>query len=59
MSIQAYETYKQVMGLNTVDVGSRLALIKAIQKIKKERGENTKGFSKMKIKQLKGIYYSL
>ena len=57
--IENYEDYKKVMGLQTIDVGSKLQLIKQIQKIQKERGKSTKGFSKMPIKQLKGIYYSL
>ena len=59
MGIETYEAYKQVMGSDMVDVGSRLALIRAIQKIKKDRGQNTKGFTKMPIKQLKAIYKSL
>lgn len=54
-----YEDYKKIMGLTSVDVGSRLAIIKAIQKIKKDRGKNTKGFSKMSLRKLRGIYYSL
>jgi hypothetical protein len=58
MSIETYEAYKQVMGL-TVDVGSRLSLIHQIQKIQKDRGKSTKGFSKMKFNQLKKIYASL
>ena len=54
-----YEDYKKIMGLTSVDVGSRLAIIRAIQKIKKDRGENARGFSKMSLRQLRGIYYSL
>lgn len=56
MGIETYEAYKQVMGLDTVDVGSRLALIKAIQKIQKDRGKSTKWFSKMSKKQLYAIF---
>jgi len=39
LDISAYEDYKKICGLQTVDVGSRLALIHALKpKMKKKSG---------------------
>jgi len=57
--IENYEDYKKIMGLESVDVGSKLQLLKHIKKMQKEKGKTTKGFSGMPIRQLKAIYNKL
>lgn len=53
------QEYKNFMGLSSIDVSSRPALLFHIKRLCKEQGKNFKGFSKMPIKQLKAVYYSL
>jgi hypothetical protein len=53
------EEYNTLSGLNTIDIGSRKLLLREIVKMSKKIGYHTSGFHKMKIKQLKAIYYKL
>lgn len=57
--IENYEDYKKIMGLESVDVGSKLQLLKQIKKLQKEKGRTEKGFDKMPIKQLRAIFNKL
>lgn len=41
------------------DIGSKKALLYHIKRLCKEQGKNYKGFTKMPIKQLKVIFYTL
>ena len=39
LDISTYEEYKRIMGLNSIDVGSRLTLIRAVKnKVNKKSG---------------------
>jgi len=52
LDIELYEDYKKIMGLQTVDVGSRLALIHAL----KPKVKRKSGLYKLKKKQLSAIF---
>lgn len=55
LQIENYEDYKRVMGLASVDVGSRLSMIGEIKKRAKDKGQSQTGFSQMPFYQLKAI----
>lgn len=43
----------------SADIGSKKALLFHIKRLCKEQGKNCKGFAKLKVKQLKAIFYRL
>lgn len=59
LNIESYEEYKRIMGLSSVDVGSRLQLIRETAKKLKAKGYKTAKIYKMPTKQLRAIYKTL
>lgn len=59
LNIEAYESYKKIMGLDTMDVGSRLLLIKETAKRLRARGYRTAKIYKMPKQQVKAIFLTL
>ena len=43
----------------SADIGSKKALLFHIKRLCKEQDKNYKGFAKLKVKQLKAIFYRL
>ena len=51
--------YKKIIGIESVDIGSKVQLLKQIKKLQRKKGRTEKGFSAMPIKRLRGIYFNL
>jgi hypothetical protein len=57
--IETYEDYKKLFSLETVDVGSKLQLLKQIKILQRKKCRTEKGFNGMKKKTLIAIHKKL